>query len=90
MILTKKGDGSLWACLKYHRFNDYPAKVKTSLEKTMYVQEVKFPLFSLPGDHGYLHHRGTYWKRSHRLMYHVYFIPSDLPLKDAITISYAD
>lgn len=81
---------SLCACPEFDELAYYLSVVKKTLEITLYMEKVIVLPLSLFDNNAYLLCRSSEWSKSHKLRYHVYFIPTGLQLKDAISWACGD
>lgn len=64
--------------------------MNNTLATTLNIEEVIILPLTCFVRHGYLQHRALERNKSHTLRYHVYFILSDIQLKDAKAYAYGD
>lgn len=63
MVVTGKGGSSLWVCPGLLKFMYYTIVVERRLEGILYMQQVRMPIVSESGGHGYLHHWSLEWNK---------------------------
>lgn len=67
-----------------------PAAIKEKRVNTIYMTEVVIQPLSAFVSYGFLHHWGPDVNEHRILRYHLYLIPSDVQLNDAITFAYGN
>lgn len=89
-LLTRKESSSLRLCARYHMFVYYSAAVKQTLASTLYMEVLIIIPLQVFFGRGYLPHGDTYWNKSRRWIYHVFFTTIDVQVKRAIAPAYGD
>jgi len=88
VIVTGNDLVHLWVCKSSHQYIWYSDADKRDLADLMVLSQIQIQPNSIFIGHGYLQHAGSGWRGFHSLRYHMYIIPDDLVLPDAIHFSF--
>ena len=79
---------SLLVAPSSHKYVKYEKSRLHMLSRTLEMEEIDIPPFSLFIGHGYLQHAGAGWRGNHSIRYHTYVVPENHLLPDAIAFAY--
>lgn len=87
-LVTGPAKASLHVCPGSHLYVRYHKSRRELLRKSLQMEEVAIPPFSMFIGHGQVQHAGVGWRGSPSLRYHTYISPEGSVLPDAISFSY--
>lgn len=87
MFVTAQEEASLFVLFDSQLYVPYTVAKKRAFAKTLQMERVITPFFSVFVGHGHLQHARAEWEKSPRLGHHAYSILSQVSLQEAISIS---
>lgn len=90
VIVNGSGECTIWDKPRSQNNIFYSDVKKARLCKVMKTEEVKLLRECVLFGHGKVHHEGSERKMNHGLQYHLYVIPEDVDLRDAVALAYGD
>lgn len=90
MIATGSESTPLLLCPASHTYVFYPQKLCEALVRSLRMQKIDIPAWSIFVGHGHLQHAGGAYNGSPSLRYHLYFKPTDFQLQDGVFFAYGN